>query len=84
MRSHANTAIATKLCMALSAHMRMRRRTRTEDSAQVHQTLFLLLGVGSGDETNNKQAQYTEPVFITPRACARGKVIGRVVVVVVK
>ena len=38
--------------MALSAHMRMRRRTRTEDSAQVHQTLFLLLGVGSGDETS--------------------------------
>ena len=37
-------AIRTKLCMALSAHMRMRHRTRTEDSAQVHQTLFLLEG----------------------------------------
>ena len=26
-------------------------RMRTEDSAKVHQTLFLLLGVGSGDKT---------------------------------
>ena len=47
--------------MGLSAIMRMRRRTRTEDSAQVHQTLFLLLGVGSGDETR------------APRALARAK-----------
>ena len=28
-------------------------KRRPEDSAQVHQTLFLLLGVGSGDETRS-------------------------------
>ena len=48
MRSHANAAIATNQNQALSAYMRMRCRTRTEDSAQVHQTLFLLLGWGLG------------------------------------
>ena len=51
MRLHANAAIATNQNQALPAHMRMRRRTRTKDSAEVHQTLFLLLGVGSGNET---------------------------------
>ena len=35
---------------------------RTEDSAQVHQTLFLLLGVGSGDETTDKMAHYEERI----------------------
>ena len=30
-RSHSERPTRTKLCMALSAHMRMRRRTRTKD-----------------------------------------------------
>ena len=48
LRSHANTAIATNQNQALHGLVGACHRARTEDSAQVHQTLFPLRGWGLG------------------------------------